>query len=903
MSLTAGSHLGPYEIISPLGAGGMGEVYRARDTKLGRDVALKILPESFVHDPDRVARFRREAQVLASLNHPHIAAIYGLEEANNSQFLVLELVEGGTLADRLKSGPLPVEEALTVARQIADALEAAHEKGIIHRDLKPANIAFTSDNQAKVLDFGLAKALEPVAAVAGDMTASPTITTPAMTQMGMILGTAAYMSPEQAKGRPADKRTDVWAFGCVLYEMLTGKRAFDGEDVSDTLAFVITKEPDWSTLPTNTPASIRRVLQRCVQKDRKRRLRDIGDARLELDEAPVDEREGRVLLTPRMAPSLFRRPFAITAMILGVALVASALTGLFMWTLRPTTPMAVLRFPFTLPEGQTFTNPGRRMLAISPDGTQMVYVANRRLYLRSMAELDSRPMAGTENLTSGVTSPTFSPDGRWIAFWASADQTLKRIAVPGGVAVPICPADNPFGVQWVKDEIIFSQADKGILRVSASGGKPEPVVSVKEGEVVDEPQVLPDGQTILFSIAKGTGIDRWDKAQIMAQSLKSGERKKLIQGGSDAHYVATGHLVYAIGGSLYVVPFDLRTLSVRGGPVPILEGIRRRPPGGTNTGTAQFSLAENGTLIYVPGPTSSSAGALSLALLDRKGTVTPLKVPDGPYATPRVSPDGKQIAYGSDDGKEAIVWIYDLAATGAPRRLTFGGRNRFPIWSADGQWVVFQSDREGDQAIWRQRADLTGTVERLTKPDRGTSHVPQSWQPRGDRFLFSVATENKFSLWTFSPHDRNVAPFGGVQSTVAPTASFSPDGRWVVYSTSDGSGQALFVQPFPATGNTFQIARSGRHPMWSPDGKELLFTVGVSQLSAASISTQPTFTVGNPAPTPTPGFILELPTIETNFSMTPDGRFVAVVPAGQRESEIQIVLNWFEELKARVSTK
>jgi Tol biopolymer transport system component len=354
------------------------------------------------------------------------------------------------------------------------------------------------------------------------------------------------------------------------------------------------------------------------------------------------------------------------------------------------------------------------------------------------------------------------------------------------------------------------------------------------------------------------------------------------------------------------MPFDSGKLAVRGGPMPILERVRRATSVSrtASTGATHSSLAENGTLIYVPGPATN---AVSLGLIDRKGNVTPLKVPDGPYAAPRISPDGKQVAYGSDDGKEANVWVYDLAATSAPRRLTFGGRNRFPIWSADGQRVAFQSDREGDQAIWWQLADQTGTVERLTKPDPGTSHVPQSWQPRANRFLFSVAKDNKISLWTFSLQDRKAVPFGGVESTASPMATFSPDGRWVAYSKPEGSGSVLFVQPFPPSGSMFQIARPGVHSMWSPDGKELLFTAGANQLRGTSISTQPTFTVGNPVPTPTGGFI-STQTIETNFSMAPDGRFVAVVPAGRSESgasapQIRIVLNWFEELKARVPTK
>ena len=423
----------------------MGEVYRARDTKLARDVAIKVLPVVFVADPERVARFQREARTLASLNHPNIAAIYGLEESGGTAALVLELVEGPTIADRIASGPIPVDEALPIARQIAEALEAAHEHGIIHRDLKPANIKVRLDGTVKVLDFGLAKALEPVLVPGGDVTASPTITSPAMTQLGMIMGTAAYMSPEQAKGRQADKRSDVWAFGAVLYEMLSGRRAFKGDDVADTLAAVLRQDIDRSSLPASTPTSVRRLLERCLDRDVSRRLRDIGEARIVLADpaAPaIGDGDGASALAPPRP--LWRRavPVALTAIVTG-ALVGTA------WnlSLRPPTPLAVTRFSLTLPAGQIFTTPSgnRHMVALSPDGARMVYAANTRLYLRSMSELDAKAIQGTEGYRL-VTEPVFSPDGRSVAFFAVADQTLKRIAITGGAAVTLCPADNPFGI-------------------------------------------------------------------------------------------------------------------------------------------------------------------------------------------------------------------------------------------------------------------------------------------------------------------------------------------------------------------------------------------------------------------------------------------------------------------------
>ena len=497
MALAAGDRLGPYEVLSTLGAGGMGEVYRARDATLKRDVALKILPDGFALDPERLARFKREAQVLASLNHSNIAAIYGFEASTNStssgravQALILELVEGPTLADRIALGPIPVEEALPIARQIAEALEAAHEQGIVHRDLKPANVKLRPDGTVKVLDFGLAKTLDPVGVKSGDATASPTITSPAMTAMGLILGTAAYMSPEQAKGRQADKRSDVWAFGAVLYEMLSGQRAFKGDDVSDTLAAVLRQDVDLTALPASTPAPVRRLIARCLDRDVRRRLRDIGEARIVLDDPAAlvtdSAKDGLALVPPR---PLWRR--AIPAML--AAIVAGGLAGIAVWYLKPSPPLTVTRLQFTLPEAQRFGGIDRRMIDISPDGTHLVYVASGRLYLRAMADHDAKEIQGTDGYQA-VKNPVFSPDGRSVAFHAFSDQTLKKIAVTGGAAVTICPSDLPFGMSWGPDGIVFAQRSKGISRVSPDGGTPDVLVDPKDGEVSESPQMLPGGQ-------------------------------------------------------------------------------------------------------------------------------------------------------------------------------------------------------------------------------------------------------------------------------------------------------------------------------------------------------------------------------------------------------------------------
>ena len=905
MALSPGTRLGVYEVTAPIGEGGMGQVYRARDTKLDRDVAIKILPEAFAHDAERLARFQREAKTLASLNHPNIAIIHGLEQAGDVHALVMELVEGEDLSQRIARGAMPIDEALPIAKQIAEALEAAHEQGIIHRDLKPANIKVRTDGTVKVLDFGLAKAMEPAAGSSPSMSMSPTITTPAMTQAGMILGTAAYMSPEQAKGRTVDRRADVWAFGAVLYEMLTGQRAFAGEDVSDTLANVLKMEPAWERLPAEVPARIRQVLRACLQKNAKQRIGDVQDVRLALEGAFETTVPGTAAPAPAIQPRpLWRRALPVVA----AAVVASAMVGAAAWTFKPASPLTVARFAFALGEGQQFPPTGSHHLAVSPDGTLLVYAANSQLYLRSMSDLEPRPIPGTQQ-TPPPDEPVFSPDSRSIAFYAQVDNTIKKIAVSGGAAVTIRPADAPFGLRWDTDGIVFGQGSKGIMRVSANGGRPEVLASVKNGEVAYGPQVLPDGEWVLFTIATAATRDGWDKAQIVVQSLKTSERKTLVSGGSDGRYVPTGHIVYALGGVLFAVPFDLRHLNVTSGPVPIVEGVSRSTTG--STGVAHFSVSSTGSLVFVPGPTSIWSGQLDLALIDRNGPPQPLKLPPGPYEYPRLSPDGKRVAFGSDDGKEAAVWIYDLSGVTSMRRLTLGSRNRFPVWSADGERVAFQSDRDGDLGLFWQRADGTTAAQRLTKPDKDTAHVPESWSPDGKTLLFSVAKGSSYSLAAFSLPDKNVTPVGGIQSRNPPAATFSPDGRWVAYSVGESVGLAdsLFVQPFPTTGAKYQISKTGIHPMWSPDGKELFYGAGPGQFVAVSVTTRPTFTFGNPVPVSR--FFSDRPAFERDTDITLDGkRFLGVVAAGQNAAagapaapQIQVVLNWTEELKARVPAK
>jgi serine/threonine-protein kinase len=615
MSLTIGTRLGTYEILALLGSGGMGEVYRAKDTKLGRDVALKILPATFTHDLERLARFRREAQVLAALNHPHIGAIYGLDEAERQQFLVLELVDGESLDRRIARGAIPVDEALAIAKQIAEALEAAHERGIIHRDLKPANIALNSDGNVKVLDFGLAKATETQVQAPSELANSPTITSPAMmTGVGTILGTAAYMSPEQAKGRAADKRSDIWAFGCVLYEMLTGRRPFDGEDVSDTLAAVLRGEPDWTLLPRDLPPAIRLLVQHCLAKDRRQRVGDVAVAQFALSHATgLTDQIAPTAVVPAGSTSPWTSVVRVGAGVLIVA-IAVAVTA---WRLRPAVVApSVVRFSFG-PSG-TLSGYARHLLAISPDGLQLAYVADNRLFVRALAELESHAIPGSE-VRLALNSPAFSPDGHSVAFYA--DNSIKRIAVTGGAPFTVCPSDSPFGINWDETGIVFAPASKpGVFRCSPNGGTPEQLAAVSDGEQAQSPQLVAGGSALLFAISKSTdGPNRWDKGQIVLQTLKSGTRKTLVAAGSDPRYLPTGHLIYALGGIEFAVAFDPVRQEVMGAAVPVLQGVRRTNVGGIGGGAAQLITSRTGTLIYLPGPVDTATDQMDLAIADRSG--------------------------------------------------------------------------------------------------------------------------------------------------------------------------------------------------------------------------------------------------------------------------------------------
>jgi hypothetical protein len=912
--IVSGTRLGVYEVTAKVGAGGMGEVYRATDTRLNRAVALKLLPDAVAQDVERLGRFKREAQVLASLNHPNIGAIYGLDEADGRLFLVLELIDGDTLAERIARGPMPVSEALVLAGQIADALEVAHDRGIIHRDLKPANVKISSDGKVKVLDFGLAKAMEKGAASPEYAAAmnSPTLSLMA-TEAGMILGTAAYMSPEQAKGVPVDQRTDVFSFGCVLFEMLTGRQAFQADTAAETLAAVLMREPDLATLPPNLPPALRSLLQRCLDKNPKNRWHAIGDVRYELaaiaanpQGAPAAAASAGVGAVPRARRPLWKQALPLLA----TAIVAAALaTAVSRRNPMPAGP--VVRFPFVVPADQVASRGlGEAVVAISPDATRVVYVANQQLYSRAMSDMDARPIPGTQE---APVYPFFSPDGQWIGFGSLRDHALKKIAVSGGAPVTLCKTEFLEGASWDGDAIVFAQNGKGILRVSPQGGEPELIVPTEVSEAVYGPQLIDGGKAVLFSVSTDSGADRWDKGQIVVQSIGARDRKVIVRGGSAGRYIpATGHLVYALGGTLLAVPFDAGRGEVRGGPIPIVDGVARARAGGIQSAVAHFAVSPAGAMAYVPATAGTATTALNLlAMADRSGAIRRLELPPQPYVFPRLSPDGRQLAVATDDGKTANVWVYDIKAGGSMRRLTFGGRNLYPIFSPDGRYITFQSDREGDAAIFRQLADGSGTAERLTRAENGDRHEPESWSPDGQTLSFNFIRGPNQGVWTVSLNgDRKPQVFADAADSVEKHSVFSPDGRWIAYMGTSilNSVPEVYVQSFPPTGAKYQISTDdGRAPLWSRDGRQLFYHhASDNTFSVVDVKTDAGFSFGTPATVPIAGTLH--PAQQRNYDLTSDSRQMLVVlpPVAARAEtarampQIDIVLNWFTELRQRV---
>lgn len=707
MAFASGTRLGSYQIVAAIGAGGMGEVYRARDSRLDRDIAIKILPQAFARDADRMARFEREAKLLACLNHPNIAHIYGLEEPNGRRALVMELVEGHELRERIEQAPMTIDEALPIALQIAGALEYAHERAIIHRDLKPANVKLTPDGHVKLLDFGLAKALEPEGN-AGDPQNSPTLSVVA-TRAGMLLGTAAYMSPEQARGKAVDRRADIWAFGCVLFEMLAGASPFAGDTTSDTLAAVIRAEPDWSLLPAIIPARMRELLHRCLKKDPRQRLQAIGEARIAI-EAVISNVPGS---TTAAATSAAHRPRWHTILPWAVAILAILLASVWVY-LRPS-PEArqVMQLSLALPEpmsGILDPNPGSPF-AISPDGAQVAFAASvsgkpPQLFLLPLDQRSAVPLAGTEN----AVQPFFSPDGQWLGFFALG--RLRKVSLHGGPTVDLGDAPVPHGANWAADgSIVYApNFGSGLMRVAASGGAPQTLTTPndKEKEVSHRwPQVLPGGKAVLFTIQLTTQTT-YDEARIAVLSLQTGKWHTLLEGGSYARYVPSGHIVFARAGSLIAVPFDLRRLAMSGPPVPVVDGL---VTSAVTSGSAEYDVTPSGMLAFVPGTARTPED--SLVWVDRRGVAKKLPVPLNNYSNPRISPDGKLMAVQIHSNGPSDVWVYDFARS-TLTRLTFAGNNADPVWTADGKRVIYRSVKGIPSFQWRA-ADGSGSEETLLR--------------------------------------------------------------------------------------------------------------------------------------------------------------------------------------------
>ena len=880
-----GKTLTHYEVTSLLGKGGMGEVWQATDTKLGRAVAIKTLPAEFAQDEERLARFEREAKLLASLNHPNIAGIYGLEQDGDTRFLVLELVEGDTLAERIRRGPIPVEEALDIARQTVEALEAAHEKGIIHRDLKPANIKVTPEGKVKVLDFGLAKAFAGDEADANTSN-SPTLSM-AATGQGVILGTAAYMSPEQAKGIPVDRRGDIFSFGCVLFEMLTGRRAFQGELATEVLASIITREPDYTMLQANLHPKIKEVLRRCFEKEPKNRWQAIGDVRVEIAQvlsgpggALVEPVEVGAETKPRSLLPWVAATFTITAMVVGIAVWAA---------MRPAPPV-ITRLTVGAPTGVEIILP-----TLSPDGRLLAFMGVRdgqtQIYTRHLDQLEALPLRGSEGARS---IPTFSPDGRQIAF--NPGGILRKVQLAGGPAVTLAEAPN-WGQDWGPDDtIVFRRSGGGLSIVPAVGGASREITTPArdEGESrYQDPQFLPDGRGILFVIVStGSSAKR-----VAVLSLDTGERRILVEGNTP-RFAPTGHLLFARDGAVWAVPFDTDRLQIQGEPVPMLEGVEVN-----ENGFARYNVSLDGSLVYRTG--TSGGVQRTLLWVDRNGGEEPIEMPAGNYFDPRLSPDGTRVALALEDEGNMDIWIWDLVRE-TRTRLTFDQAiDRYPIWTPDAQRVAFFSTRDGNQDVYWKAADGTGQVERLSAvPDRRL--IPRSWSADANSLLLSelaLSGTTSYDIGILSMEgDRPWRPLiQGEFVEVGP--AISPDGRWMAYISNESGRQEIYVRPFPdVEAGRWQVSTSGGgEPKWSADGRTLFYRFGRT-INRVSVETEEAFEAGIPETLYEGTFFNE---VGPQWDVDPNGeRFLVIrnVESTGEEipQELRIVLNWFEELKEKV---
>jgi len=905
MNLNPGQTLLHYRLVEKIGEGGMGEVWKAADTTLGREVAIKFIPGSSAGDAERLARFVREAKMLATLNHPNIAGVYGLHEAEapapatgSIHFIAMELVPGEDLAQRLARGALPVEEAIDIARQVAEALEAAHEQGVIHRDLKPANIKRTPDGKIKVLDLGLAKALAPETSTdAARVSLSPTVTA-AGTVAGTLLGTAAYMSPEQAKGRPVDRRADIWAFGVVLHEMLTGRKLFETETISETLAAVLRDEVSMKTLPAGTPASVTALLGRCLDRDPRKRLRDIGEARVALSPESLAAGGAAVATTPDpvAVPS---RGSRVLPWVLVAALALVAAFSLWRAPGGPAERNELLTLVAPIPADLRLPGDQMGIMALSPDGRTLALVLRnekgKMLYVRRLDSNALTQMPGTEE----AATPFFSPDGRWIGFFTN--DKLKKVPVAGGAPVTLCDSQGSNrGADWGTDDVIvFSpHYTQPLMRVSGSGGEPETLTSIEKakGERTHRwPQSVPNEDLVLYTVGTMDSPESYDDARIEAIRPSTGEHRTVLERASMARYVPSGHLVFGREGFLFAVPFDVKTLEVHGSPVPVLENVM----GMRGSGVVHAGFARNGLLAYIEGAPQSRQ--TRLVWRSRGGASEPIPTPAGAYDDPTISPDRTKIAVAVAGATTFDIAIYDIKQT-TMTRLTFEGDNTDPRWSPDGRRVSFASVRNRAlMSAYAKAADGSGKAELLYSADRlpnAGQAVPFGWTPDGRSIILGFTNENAANLATLSTEDGEASVLLETPASEAMPA-LSPNGRWLAY-TSDETGEfQIYVRAFPGDGGKWQISTAGGvSPRWSPDGRKLFYRQQSDLFEVTIDDSAGSFRAGRPELV----FDDLQPRGVYDYDVLDANRFLLVESAGDDSAPpgVTVVVNWLENLKERV---
>jgi serine/threonine protein kinase/Tol biopolymer transport system component len=894
--LAIGSRLGPYEILARIGAGGMGEVYKARDARLNRIVAVKILPDHLADRAEHRERFDREARTIAGLNHPHICTLYDIGLQDGVAYLVMEYLEGETLAQRLARGSLPLEQVLQYAIEISGALDKAHHKGATHRDLKPGNIMLTKTG-TKLLDFGLAK-LKQEASPATPHSELPT-EHDTLTAEGAIVGTLQYMAPEQLEAKEVDARTDIFAFGAVVFEMATGKKAFGASSQARVIGAILKDDPPpISSLQPMAPPALDRVVKKCLAKEPEKRWQAASDVCDELKWIAEGGSESTLALTT--APKGILERWRGGASWGAAFLLLAAVTSSVLWNRKSSSPIIsvpVSRIAITLPPDQPLAGLERGpAVALSPDGTHLVYAARKRggqqLYLRPLGGLEAQPIPGTE----GGTEPFFSPDGQWVGFFA--DGKLKKVLVSGGEALTLCDAVDPRGASWGSQGMIIFAPTRGsaLQKVSDAGGTVQPFARFGKEEEDSHrwPEFLPSGEAVLFAAFRGGG--NWNNAQISVQSVATGERRDLVQGGTHPHYAPPGHLVYAQGGTLMAVPFDAQRLVVTGTAAPVQEGVLQS----TFSGAAQYSFSVTGALVYVPA--SVQATQRRLVWVSRSGAERPVAAPARAYRGPRLSPNGEEVAV-AVEGQETEIWLYNLSRD-TLTRLTFQGSTNYnPVWTRDGKRIVFNSTSASDGGLFWQLADGSGGLERLSNEFVGS---PYSWSPDGQLLAFTRDNGSMgVGIGVLRLGDRMAEPFLRIPFNEG-AAQFSPDGHWLAY-VSDASGRnEVYVQPYPGPGGKWEIStEGGTEPVWNPNGRELFYRSG-DKMMAAEIATQPSFSAGKPKVLfagqyqPSPNI-----TPTANYDIAPDGqRFLMLKLAGQDQAatQINVVLNWFEELKQKVPT-